>query len=164
MSLEASSFFLIVTSHGCLCALPLAAVRETLRPLPVKPLAGMPSFVRGVAIIRGLPTPVVDLDHLLADAELPAQQAATRAPDAASRFVTLNVAGRPVALAVSIVNDVRALSAADLSGLPPLLQRAQHNAISTLGTLDHELVVVLEETRIISEELWHKLEAPGTKA
>ena len=44
-----------------LCALPLGAVIETLRPLPLRPLAGAPAGVLGVAVVRGSPVPVIDL-------------------------------------------------------------------------------------------------------
>jgi purine-binding chemotaxis protein CheW len=40
-----------------------------MRPLPIKPIAGTPGFVRGVSIIRGAPTPVIDLKALLDNSE-----------------------------------------------------------------------------------------------
>jgi purine-binding chemotaxis protein CheW len=61
-----------------LCALPLAHVVETMRPLPIEPLGGMPGFVQGIAIIRGAPVPVVDAGALLGSAG-----AARILPDAA---------------------------------------------------------------------------------
>jgi CheY-like chemotaxis protein len=51
------------------CAFPLHHVGETMRPLPIKPLAGTPGFVCGVSVIRGTPTPVVDLKALLENSE-----------------------------------------------------------------------------------------------
>ena len=50
--------FRVLTFH---CALPLEHVSETMRPLPVEPIAGVISPVAGVAIIRGGPVPVVDV-------------------------------------------------------------------------------------------------------
>ena len=44
-----------------ICALPVGVVIETLRPLPLEPIAGAPAFVTGPAIIRGEPVPVVEL-------------------------------------------------------------------------------------------------------
>ncbi|MFL5302954.1 MAG: chemotaxis protein CheW, partial [Anaeromyxobacteraceae bacterium] len=55
---------LLVRAGSRLCALPLACVVETLRPLHTSPLAGTPACVSGVAVVRGAPTPVVDLDAL----------------------------------------------------------------------------------------------------
>ena len=50
--LDRASASLICRVGDLLCAVPLALVGETMRPLPVEPLAGVPSYVRGVAIIR----------------------------------------------------------------------------------------------------------------
>ena len=38
-----------------LCALPVGAVIETMRRLPVEPIAGAPAFIAGLAIVRGEP-------------------------------------------------------------------------------------------------------------
>ena len=38
-----------------LCALPVRAVIEIMRPLALEPIAGAPAFVAGLAIIRGEP-------------------------------------------------------------------------------------------------------------
>src|SRR5205809_310773 len=56
---------LIVAVRSGACALPLMHVIETMRPLPIEPMACALSFVRGISIIRGAPTPVVDLGALL---------------------------------------------------------------------------------------------------
>ena len=56
---------LVVTVGARACAIPLQHVAETMRPLPIEPVAGTPGFVRGVSVIRGAPTPVVDLRALL---------------------------------------------------------------------------------------------------
>jgi purine-binding chemotaxis protein CheW len=83
---------LVVRAQAYLCALPLHVVIETMRPLPIEPLAGVPPFVRGMSIIRGEPTPVIDLALLLgAMRELP------------WRFVTIRSAGKQVALSVGAV-------------------------------------------------------------
>jgi chemotaxis signal transduction protein len=52
---------LVVGVKGRLCAVPLSHVIEIMRPLPVEPISSVPSFVQGISIIRGIPTPVVDL-------------------------------------------------------------------------------------------------------
>ena len=55
---------LLVRAAGRLCAVPIAHVVEVMRALPVEPIPGAPSFVPGLAIIRGAPMPVVDLGLL----------------------------------------------------------------------------------------------------
>lgn len=118
-----------------------------MRPLPVEPLAGIPRPVLGVAIIRGRPTPVVDLGWTLAAEE-----------SQPGRFVTVDVAGRRVALAVGSVVGVRSIPADALHELPPLLRDADADAVAAIGTLDAELLMVLRGARLLPESLWNELD------
>ncbi len=140
---------LVCRTRSLLCALPLRQVVETMRPLPVEPLAGAAPFVRGVSLIRGAPVPVVDLGALL----LPSEAADP------TRFVTLRLGSRRLAVALEAVLGVRALPEA-LSSLPPLLADASAESVSALGRLDQELLVVLEATRLVPGPVWAAL-APG---
>src|SRR5215475_7688110 len=102
---------LVVRAQAYLCALPLNLVIETMRPLPIEPLAGVPAFVRGMAIIRGEPTPVIDLALLLgAPRELP------------WRFVSIRVAGKQVVLSVGAVAGIYEFDPRAMDRLPPLLR------------------------------------------
>lgn len=125
-----------------LAAVPLRDAGETMRPLPVEPLAGAPAWVAGAAVIRGAATPVVDAAWLLTGA----RQAGAR------RFVTVRAGERVVALAVGEVLGVRALPAGATAGLPPLLRDA--SSAEALGALDRELLVVLAGIREATEGLW----------
>lgn len=133
-----------------LCALPLEHVIETMRSLPVEPMAGVPRPVEGVAIIRGIPVPVVDLACVF-------DEEASRT----TRFVTVRAANRCVALAVDAVVGVRAVPVGSLRQLPPLLRDAGAAAIATIGTLDAELLVVLHSARLVPETVWRALDAAG---
>jgi purine-binding chemotaxis protein CheW len=62
-----SAASLVFRAGSLLCALPLDDIAETMRPLPVRPLAGMPQHVAGVSVVRGTPVPVVDVAALLGD-------------------------------------------------------------------------------------------------
>src|ERR1700682_2533064 len=105
---------LIVGLQSRVYAVPLAHVIEIMRPLPIERLAGVPAFVSGVAIIRGIPTPVVDLGAILGTPN-----------EAAERFVTLRVGNNQVVLSVTAVLGVRDLDTIlALQELPPLLQGA----------------------------------------
>ncbi len=139
---------LVVRVHTRACALPLAHVIETMRPLPVEPLASMPSFVQGVCVIRGTPTPVVDLGALLG------------APGGGvRRFVTVRLGDRQVALAVGMVLGIHHLDEATIVGLPPILKNASKDIIEALGTLDAYILVVLRATWELPEDVWRALEA-----
>lgn len=56
---------LVFRAGALLCALRLDDVIETMRPLETHPLAGTPAFVRGISVLRGVPTPVIDVARLL---------------------------------------------------------------------------------------------------
>ncbi|MGB9467479.1 MAG: CheW domain-containing protein [Candidatus Acidiferrum sp.] len=140
---------LIVGLKSCVCALPLAQVIETMRPLPVEPISAVPSFVQGISIIRGIPTPVVDLGSVLGTPG-----------ELAERFVTLRIGNRQVALSVNSVLGVRDLDTIMTSReLPPLLQRASKNAVETIGTLDEQVLMVLRAGWELPNEVWQALKA-----
>jgi purine-binding chemotaxis protein CheW len=132
------------------CALPLARVSETMRPLPIEPLAGTPPFVLGLSIIRGVPTPVVDIARLVGVADLHP-----------TRLVTVKTGRRPAALAVGAILGVRALSEGQLSAIPPLVREAGADLIAAIGALDAELLLLLETACLIPDSAWRAIEAAG---
>jgi purine-binding chemotaxis protein CheW len=133
------------------CALPLRHVSETMRPLPIEPLAGMPPFVRGLSIIRGAPTPVVDGTRLVGGTD----------QEQTSRFVTVKVGERRVALAVDAVIGVRTLPAHSLEALPPLLREGSQDFVSAIGTLDSDLLLMLRSARLVPESVWAAIDTEG---
>jgi purine-binding chemotaxis protein CheW len=141
---------LVVMVGALACALPLHHVAETLRPLPIKPVAGTPSFVRGVSVIRGTPTPVVDLKALLENGE--------NSPSY-GRFVTLKLDDRRVAIGVDSVVGLRNLDSAQLGDLPPLLRDVSADLIESFSTRDAELLLVLRAARIFPDDVWTTLAA-----
>lgn len=124
------------------CALPLETVVETMRPLPVQPLAAMPRFVVGISVIRGSPTVVIDAGLLLG----------TR-PSSAGRVVTVRTAHRTVALVVDRVAGIRHIASDSLERLPPLLERVAGDAIEAIGRVDHELLLALRGARLVPDEV-----------
>ncbi|HEY7991202.1 MAG TPA: chemotaxis protein CheW [Stellaceae bacterium] len=126
-----------------LCALPLIHVVETMRPLPVRPMPGMPPFIAGLSLIRGNPLPVVDGAALIGQPGV--------AP--AARFITLQVGARQVVLAVQDVVDIRALAADPFQAMPPLLGGAQTDVVSAIGALDAEFLWLLDAARMVPAEL-----------
>jgi purine-binding chemotaxis protein CheW len=149
VSPSASAYNYLLCGIGAsVCALPLAQVGETLRPLPIEPLVGLPAFVRGVAIIRGSATPVLDASRLIG-AQLQSES---------ERFVTLKLGARVAALAVGSVLGVRALPRAEQE-LPPLLREVADEAVRALGRLDGQLLWVLEGARLVPDGVWQAVEA-----
>jgi purine-binding chemotaxis protein CheW len=133
-----------------LCAIPLASVVETFRPLPVEPLASAPPFVLGLSLIRGIPTAVVDAAGLLG--------AGVGTP---GRFVTLRISDRRVVLAVDAVAGVRTIEGERLQALPSLLRDAGRELVEAVGSLDAELLFVLRGARWLPQDLPDRGEAEG---
>jgi purine-binding chemotaxis protein CheW len=132
----------------------LTNVVETMRPLPIEPLANMPPFVLGLAVIRGVPVPVVDLGAIVA----------ARSGRSTSRFVTLRLGKRSVALAVDAVVGVRGVSPESLGQMPPLLRDADANFVHAIGTLDAELLVALGSTLFLDDSVWKAIDGKGLGA
>lgn len=128
--------FLIVESGDVRCALPLQNVVEIMRPLPVKHLPQTPAGVCGVALIRGLAQPVLDLSEIL-----------QKKVKQAGRFVSLRVNERFCALAVGAVIGIESIDEANWQTLPPLLKNVE--LARAISVLDRDVVLILETARIV---------------
>ena len=106
---EVSSVFVVMAGARA-CAFQLHHVAETMRPLPIKQVAGTPGFVCGVSVLRGTPTPVVDLKALLENCE--------NSPSY-GRFVSLKLEERRVVIGVDSVVGLINLDSELLGELPP---------------------------------------------
>jgi purine-binding chemotaxis protein CheW len=140
--------WLLCRAGAVLCALPTEQVSEIMRLLPIEQIAGAPEYVRGLTVIRGAPTPVVDLGRVIGDQTTQC-----------TRLVALRAATGTIALAVEAVIGIAAIDAAALGQLPPLLRDAA--TVSAIATLDTELIVFLRATRLVPEDLLARLRADG---
>ncbi len=112
---RAEATHLLVRAGEYVCALPLAAVRQVLRSLPLHPLPGSAPELRGLAEFGGEPLPVLDLARL------------ARAPQGANPAFPVTVvawAGPPgarelVGLAADAALDVAHLPAAAVVAAGP---------------------------------------------
>ncbi len=99
--------FLIFTIDELRFALPIEAVRETVRAVAITPLAGAPGVVEGVIDVHGTVTPVLDMR---ARFRLP-----PRPVRPSDRMVLARALGRLVALRVDDVLDVATVPDESLS-------------------------------------------------
>jgi purine-binding chemotaxis protein CheW len=132
---------LIFKVDSLVCALPIGAVIETMRPLPIQRLEQAPVVVLGLAMIRGVPTPVIDTGRLLGVGRVVA----------AGRFITVAMGQRRVALAVTSVWGIRAVSGPSLQAMPPLFAQADADSVAAVGALDRELLMLLQAGRLVPE-------------
>lgn len=144
-----------------LCAFPVRHVVETMRPMSIEPLSGVPSFVVGFSVIRGGAVPVVDAGLLVRGER-----------QATARLVVMRVGApgtsRVVALAVTEVLGLRPSGSAALDGLPPLLGEPRRLEIIAMGVVDTETLLVLDCARTVPESVWTALSdtpaTPGARA
>lgn len=143
-----------------LCALPVEHVVETLRPLPLEPL-GTSELVRGVAIVRGTPVPVIDAGVALGRPRL----------TAARRWIVLRLDVRRAAMAVDEVVGVSKVTNASFAALDPLLAGRDHGSaahgttaasIQSLAAIDQALMVVLRAARLVPPAVFAALEEAPT--
>lgn len=132
-------------------ALPMQHVVETMRMLPVEPVAGCPPIVCGLSVIRGVPTPVIDA-ALLFDGQ----------PGQRERLVTVRTGKRTIALAMQAVVGVWEMADDELDDLPPLL--GSMDAFAGLARLDQQLVFLLRTARMIPDDILDQLNAAGAQA
>lgn len=146
--------YLLCRASSSICALPLAQVLEVMRPLPLRLLQVPPKFVCGLSVIRGAPVAVVDLASVIGKART----------DPVGRWVALRLGERRLALAVEDVLGIRDLEESTFQSLPPLLRDADRALIEAVGTLDSELLLLLEAGRLLPEEIWDALTKEGEGA
>ena len=143
-----SALYFVCRIDSRLCAIPVASVIETLRPLPLDPLPGAPDFVLGVSLIRGRPTPVLSGSRLLGAGVAPS----------ARRLVALRSGNRSVALAVDETVGVREIADSAVADAPLFPSRAKGTAIAAVATLDRDLLIVLESARLVPDHVWTSIE------
>jgi purine-binding chemotaxis protein CheW len=142
MAVQGSGRVLLCSVLNSSFALPLTHVLETMRPLPVQPIPGSPSFVRGLAIVRGEPIPVVDLACLMEGGK-----------GSPRRWVMVRAGEAATVLEVDRILGVHSLPDQLLRDLPPLLQNADAEIVSAMGVLDAGLLLVLDQGRLLPDGL-----------
>ncbi|GAA2688997.1 chemotaxis protein CheW [Actinoplanes palleronii] len=142
-ALDAGLVALVFQAGPFFCALPLDEVIETMRPLPTRPLAGTPPYVRGLTILRGEPSPVIDVTRLL-----------TGVTSEIDRYVAVRAGRGPVACATGPVLGVRTVRASPPEGPSTLFTGASRSLVAAVGTLGTEPLLVLRSIRTVPDEVW----------
>jgi purine-binding chemotaxis protein CheW len=116
-------------------------------------MPGLPRFVRGTAIVRGRPIPVVDLRDLLGDD--------MESPPA--RLVTVRTGtDRRVGLLVDEVRGLWPARTLEFEALAPLMSDAAAGVVAELARLDDQLLVLLRAGALLPDEAWARLSPEAT--
>jgi purine-binding chemotaxis protein CheW len=141
---------LVFRAGSLLCALSLDEVIETMRPLETRPLAGTPSFVRGISVLRGVPTPVLEVSRLLGGG-----------PGEIDRFVAVRTERGAVALATGAILGIRAVTAESAGGHPALLNAGSSRLVAGVATIGADPLLLLQSMRTVPDEVWEAAAAAG---
>ncbi len=128
-----------------------------MRVTRMEPLTGVLPFVLGVCLVRGVPTPVVDVAMLVTGQRSPPARLVTIDPDPGGQAVPRHAGGRVVALAVDEVIGVRVIPAGTADGLSRLLGGAASEVTSAIGALDAQVLLVLNDLSVVSELAWRAM-------
>jgi purine-binding chemotaxis protein CheW len=142
--------FLLFRVRQHFCGLPLVHIVETMRPLPIEAITGAPPAVKGLAVIRGIPLPVIDVGGLIDGGSEPYM-----------RFIIVRAGANQIALGVQSVIGVRYLSAETLRDTPLLFKKVSNSAIAAIGRLDAELLLVLNAAQLVPESTWLEANTAG---
>jgi purine-binding chemotaxis protein CheW len=140
---DSSALSLVFRAGPLLCALRLDEVVEIMRPLVVRHLAGTGSYVLGVTIMRGVPTPVIDVARLVGGE-----------PAAVARFVAVRTERGPIAFATGEVLGIRAAAPDAAAQHSALLGGASSRLVAGVGTIGAEPVLLLQSLRVVPDEVW----------
>ncbi|MFD0524727.1 chemotaxis protein CheW [Paractinoplanes durhamensis] len=142
---------LVFRAGPLLCALQLDEVIETMRPLETQPLAGTPPFVLGISVLRGVPTPVIDVSRLLrGDQGEP------------ERYVAVQTERGAVALATGEIIGIRNVDTSATGGHPALLGGRSSRLVAGVGTIGAEPLLLLQSMRAVPDEVWEAAAAAVT--
>ena len=133
--------------------LDISAITEVVRPLKITSLPQMPDFIEGVINLRGMIIPVVDLRNRF---ELKADAADRRK---VRMIITRGAvqggsggAAGLLGLVVDSVNEVLHLPLRDIDPAPEAARGRNADFIRGMGKVGDRLIILLDITRILSQQ------------
>jgi purine-binding chemotaxis protein CheW len=116
-------------------ALPIAAVREIVRPPEITAVPQSADEVAGVMNLRGRIVPVVDLRKRFA-------QALDKSPK--NRVLVMSFGAKLVGVLVDAASEVLKIEAAEIEPAPKLLGDEQESYVAGIAKYNGKLVVLLD--------------------
>ena len=132
--------------------LDIDSITEVVRPLKITPLPKMPAFVEGVINLRGVIIPVVDLRNRFELKTI--ANDARRMRMVITRGAVSGGAGTAglLGLVVDGVEEVIHVPKKDIDPAPSAARGKNADFITGMAKLGERLIIVLEITKILSQE------------
>lgn len=147
--------FLTFMLGGETFAIGILSVKEIIEYGSLTTVPMMPDFIRGVINLRGAVVPVVDL----------AARFGRKAAEVGRRtcIVIAEVANaeghQDIGVIVDMVNEVLEIAPADIEPAPAFGARIRSDFISGMGRMDGGFVILLDVSRVLSEDELAALDA-----
>lgn len=134
-----------------ICAINALEVQEVFRPLPIEEFSSFPSFVLGLSIIRGIQTPVVRLSLIIEGDKNISYKGNKKI------WILIKNVEKRIAIEVDSIVGIFELPYESFQSVPTLLEHAYSDSITACGILDNQLLLLLQTTRFIPEDVWEKI-------
>jgi len=145
--------------------LNINTIAEVIRPLKITPFPRMPVFIEGVVNLRGIIIPIVDLRKRFAIEEIHDE------PRKMRMLITkgaIPAAGRRgnelLGLVVDGVQEVLHVARKDIAPTPAAATGEKSDFISGVGKVDQRLIIIVDITRILSQQERSALQEAGHDA
>ncbi|MBE9537396.1 MAG: chemotaxis protein CheW [Proteobacteria bacterium] len=125
-------------------AIDILNIQEIIRTVEVTTVPRAPQFVEGVINLRGKVIPIIDLRKRFG---LPSIENTKN-----TRIVVVDFDNKVVGLVVDGVSEVLRLPASTIEPPPPMLAGIDSDYISGVGKLDDRLLIMLDISRVLSQE------------
>jgi purine-binding chemotaxis protein CheW len=142
--------------------LDINAITEVIRPLKITPLPRMPEFIEGVVNLRGVIIPIVDLRKRFALAEIRNEPRKMRMLITKGAVPAVGRRGKELlGLVVDFVQEVLHVPQKEIAPPPGAATGEQANFISGMGKVGERLIIIVDISRILSQQERSALEEAG---
>lgn len=141
---SSSEKYLTFFIESQLFAIQSSQVVEIIRMQPITFMPKLPPYVKGVINLRGKIVPLIDLRLRLKKAPLEY--------DDHTSIIVVESGDFSVGFIVDRVNDVADIAKSQISEAPKLGKDASSNYVAGIATLEHEVAMLLNVTRLLTWE------------
>lgn len=127
-------------------AIDVLQVQEVLKVPEIAPVPGAPDFILGIINLRGNVVTVIDARARMG---LP-----SKAPDATSRIVIIDVGDQNVGVLVDSVAEVIQIAADAIDATPEVGNDDSARFIRGVTHTDDGLIIVVDVDRLLSDDEW----------
>ncbi len=116
--------------------LPIEAIKEIIKPLPLTRFPKSPPYVEGIIDLRGSILPIINLRRLFGLDPIPLTDD--------SRFIDIHLEGMQVGIVVDAVSEVVRIRAGEIEPAPAIIAGIDGKYLSGIARVDSRLILLLD--------------------